>query len=115
MDRFGEALAAEETDLNRDATIQRFEFCFELAWKEIQAAARDQGLSCQTPKGCLRLAFEQGWVDDENTWLAMLDDRNRTSHTYNEAFARQLYARLGHYLAPLQRLRDRLKDLEAEG
>ena len=34
--RLNEALMATETDLSRDAAIQRFEFCFELAWKVIQ-------------------------------------------------------------------------------
>lgn len=33
--RFSEALNAPATDLTRDAAIQRFEFCFELAWKVI--------------------------------------------------------------------------------
>lgn len=107
--RFGEALEAPETDMNRDATIQRFEFCFELAWKAVQSVAREAGLGCQSPKECLRLAFRQGWIDEESTWLAMLDDRNRTSHTYDERFAHQLYSRLPEYLAPLQTLAARLR------
>ncbi|KPV41891.1 hypothetical protein AN478_00390 [Thiohalorhabdus denitrificans] len=111
--RFAEALDAPETAMNRDATIQRFEFCFELAWKVIQETARGQGLSCQSPKSCLRLAFQQGWLDDEERWLAMLEDRNRTSHTYDEAFAHQLYGRLGAYLEPLQHLTARLREPES--
>lgn len=34
--RLNDVLMAPETDLSRDAAIQRFEFCFELAWKVIQ-------------------------------------------------------------------------------
>ncbi len=49
--RFAEALSAPVTDLTRDAAIQRFEFCFELAWKVIQERARAEGLDCQSPKG----------------------------------------------------------------
>lgn len=106
--RFGEALEAPETDMNRDATIQRFEFCFELAWKTIQGRAREEGLDCQSPKECLRVAFRMGWLDDESNWLAMLDDSNRTSHTYDERFAHQLYGRLPDYLPLLQSLTERL-------
>lgn len=102
--RLEEALAAPETAMNRDATIQRFEFTFELAWKAIQEVARAQGLSCQSPKECLRLAFQQEWITNEARWLAMLEDRNRTSHTYDETFAHALYSRLPDYLEPLQRL-----------
>lgn len=40
--RFSEALSAPTTNLTRDAAIQRFEFCFELAWKVIQERAREE-------------------------------------------------------------------------
>lgn len=47
-----------ETDLEKAGCIQYFEFCFELAWKSVQALARDLGLSeCNSPKACFRQAF----------------------------------------------------------
>lgn len=39
VQRLRAALEVSETDLSRDATIQRFEFCFELAWKNVQEKA----------------------------------------------------------------------------
>jgi hypothetical protein len=60
--RFSEALSAPTTDLTRDAAIQRFEFCFELAWKVIQEQARAEGLDCQSPKGCFKLAYKNNWI-----------------------------------------------------
>lgn len=69
--RFSEALSTPVTDLTRDAAIQRFEFCFELAWKVIQERARIEGLDCQSPKGCLKLAYKNNWIKDETGWLAM--------------------------------------------
>ena len=106
--RLGEVLRAAETDVSRDAAIQRFEFCFELAWKSIQERARDEGLDCQSPKGCLRLAFKTSWIDNEQGWLAMLDDRNRTSHTYDEDLAKAVFRRLPNYLPLLTALLDKL-------
>ncbi len=102
--RLNEALKAPETDLIRDAAIQRFEFCFELAWKVIQEQARMEGLDCQSPKGCLKLAYKNGWISDESGWLAMLEDRNRTAHTYDEALAKDVYRRLSAHLHLLQAL-----------
>lgn len=109
--RFSEALAAPETDLSRDAAIQRFEFCFELAWKVIQEQARTEGLDCQSPKGCLKLAYKNGWIGDESGGLAMLEDRNRTAHTYDETLAKDVYRRLAAYLPLLHELNTYLRNL----
>ena len=90
------ALNAPETDLTRDAAIQRVELCFELVWKVIQERARTEGLNCRSPKGCLKLAYKNGWVGEEDGWLAMLEDRNRTAHTYDETLAKDVYRRRSH-------------------
>ncbi len=102
--RLRDALDAPETDLHRDAAIQRFEFCFELAWKAVQERARAEGLDCVSPRSCLRLAFGSGWIEDEETWLAMLEDRNRASHTYDETLAKEIYSRLSSYLPAFEAL-----------
>ena len=103
VSRLGEAVDAPATDLNRDASIQRFEFCFELAWKAVQSALRPLGIDRASPKACLRAAYRQGWIEEE-PWLAMLVDRNRTSHTYDEVLAREVYARLAGHLPSLRSL-----------
>jgi nucleotidyltransferase substrate binding protein (TIGR01987 family) len=69
-----------------------------LAWKSIQEKAREEGLDCQSPKNCLQLAFKNSWIGDEQGWLSMLQDRNRTSHTYDEELAKGVYQRLINYL-----------------
>lgn len=106
--RLRDVLALPESDVSRDAAIQRFEFCFELAWKAIQERARDEGLDCQTPKSCLTLAFKAAWIADEAEWLAMLADRNQTSHTYDEDLAKAVYGRLRRYVPLLKALADKL-------
>ncbi len=74
-----------------DGTIQRFEFTFELVWKTTRAFLEDQGITCYSPKSCLREAFKLNWVDDEDAWLALLKARNMTSHAYNEEMALKIY------------------------
>ena len=108
VDRLGEALAAPENDLNRDAAIQRFEFSFELSWKAVQKALRGEGLDAASPKSCFREAFRLGWIREEEPWLAMLEDRNLTSHTYDAKLAESVYRRLPAHLVALRDLAARL-------
>ncbi len=56
-----------------------------------------------------RAALQLGWIDDDVLWLDMLDDRNRTSHTYNEQTAEAIFNRLPSYHNALQALAQRLQ------
>ena len=107
VDRLAEALDEPETSLSRDGAIQRFEFCFELGWKLMQKALRREGVDVRSPRGSLRAAFQQGWIEEE-PWLAMLSDRNLTSHTYDEELALAVYSRLGGHLDALRHVATRL-------
>ncbi|MGH2522880.1 MAG: HI0074 family nucleotidyltransferase substrate-binding subunit [Anaerolineales bacterium] len=109
--RLIDALAQPKTEWTRDASIQRFEFTVELAWKSIMRFAQREGIECVSPRQAFRAAFKLGWVDDDQVWLAMLDDRNLTSHTYNETTAEELYTRLPSYRTGLSQLLERLKQL----
>lgn len=110
VERLDQALHSPESELQRDGTIQRFEFCFELAWHGLQHALRAQGLDCASPRSCINEAFRQGWIE-EAAWLAMMADRNLTSHTYNEELARKVYGRLRTHAATLRALSERLNQL----
>ena len=102
--RLREAVAQPETDLVRDAVIQRFEFTFELGWKSLKLYPERQGLDCGGPRSTLKKEFAEGLIDSQeeaDIWLQMLEDRNLTSHAYDEALASRIcrhivqdYARL---------------------
>ena len=108
LDRLEAALARPEDDITRDACIQRFELSFELAWKAIQRQARAEGLECMSSRECLRVAFSLGLVEDDPQWMSMVEDRNRTSHTYDETIARAVYGALPGYARLLRELGRRL-------
>jgi nucleotidyltransferase substrate binding protein (TIGR01987 family) len=88
------------TIIERDAAIQRFEYTFETAWKAGKAFLREiEGLEIGSPKGVIRGFLQVGLFTEEQTALAlaMVDDRNLTSHTYNEGLAEQICDQLGNY------------------
>jgi nucleotidyltransferase substrate binding protein (TIGR01987 family) len=84
-------------DLYLDATIQRFEFSIELFWKLLKLLLASKGVDVVYPKDVLRESFAGKLIDDEQMWLAMLRDRNLTSHTYNEELAITIYANIKKY------------------
>ena len=106
--RLADALARPEDEFVRDAAIQRFEFGFELAWKSVQAVARLEGQDCPSPRTALSTAWRNGWIHDEAAWLEMLDDRNKTSHTYRDAMAREVFSRLPRHEPHLRQLLETL-------
>ena len=108
--RLEQALGIPEDAIVRDACIQRFEFTFGMAWEAIQAHVGGQGLSCVSPRDCFRAAFRLGLVEDDSGWMAMVEDRNRTPHTYDEASARAIYTALPGHTRLLTNLLSRLRE-----
>jgi nucleotidyltransferase substrate binding protein (TIGR01987 family) len=100
------ALALPEDDITRDACIQRFEFCIELAWK---VSRRMMGTSTTAPKQVIREMAQNHLIDDPAFWLEAIEQRNLSSHTYNERLAAQVYAFARHFLPELIALCARLK------
>jgi nucleotidyltransferase substrate binding protein (TIGR01987 family) len=108
--RFDEALARPEDPIVRDACIQRFAFTFETAWKAVQAQAIAEGLECVSPRDCFRTAFRLGLVENDARWMAMVEDRNRTTHAYDEKAALEIYRSLPDYAGMMRRLLGRLTE-----
>ena len=81
----------DEDDLYLDATIQRFEFTFELAWKLMKAVLEYEGIEATSPRSSIREAWKQHLIGDAEKWLDMQVKRNLSSHTYNEETAQDIY------------------------
>ncbi|QOY37002.1 HI0074 family nucleotidyltransferase substrate-binding subunit [Anaerobacillus isosaccharinicus] len=79
-------------DIVIDATIQRFEFTYELSWKLMKVYLTYNGsLEVTSPRRAIKEAFKDGIIHQGEKWLKMLEDRNRTSHTYDEEIALEIY------------------------
>ena len=77
--------------LEKEGVIQRFESCFELAWKTVKDYMEASGVVFDVvmPRQVIKDAFAAKVLEDGTTWMAMLDHRNLLSHTYNPAVFEQ--------------------------
>ena len=82
---------ADTDDMYLDATIQRFEFCFELAWKLMKVVLEYEGSEVNSPRSTIREAWKQGLIADAEAWLDMMEKRNLSAHTYDEHSAWGIY------------------------
>lgn len=80
---------ANETELSqlaKEGTIQRFEFCMEMAWKTMKDFLEHQGVSISqiTPRSVIKEAVAGKLISDGETWMKALDTRNKMSHSYTK-------------------------------
>jgi nucleotidyltransferase substrate binding protein (TIGR01987 family) len=89
--------------------IKDFELAYELSWKALKAVLREMGEQTGPPKDVLSKAFKDGYLDLEEVWLAMIEDRNLSVHVYDEKVAMEIVERIKtQYLAVFRTLVDRL-------
>lgn len=81
-------------DLYLDGTIKRFEFVFELSWKLMKGYLEYNGIEVNSPRESFRQAFKNSILDNATDWIKMMEDRNRTSHTYNLDTAWEIYGKI---------------------
>jgi len=99
--------------LEKEGVVQRFEYCFELAWKTVKDYMEQSGFVFATvaPRQVLKEAFAARIIADGQVWIDMLDHRNLLSHTYNQAgFEQAVEAIHSRYLAGFAALHEFLQE-----
>jgi nucleotidyltransferase substrate binding protein (TIGR01987 family) len=115
---YSKAINSKETEYYeffRDSVIQRFEFSVEIMWKSIKKFLEvREGIICRSPKSCIRELFSSGLISEKDTvkLLRMIDDRNRTVHTYHEEIAEEIFKNVASYI-PLMKKVCKILDQEA--
>jgi nucleotidyltransferase substrate binding protein (TIGR01987 family) len=76
------------SDLEQQGLIQVFEFTHELAWNVLKDYLEMEGIQGLIgSRSTAREAFKRGLVMDGEVWMDMIEKRNLSSHTYNQAVA----------------------------
>ena len=96
--------------IERAGGIQFFEMTFELAWKVLKDYLESEGFEVKSPKATLKQAIQSELLEDGHLWMDALDDRNLTTHTYDEEVALELeYKIKTDYFKILKHLYETLK------
>lgn len=103
MQYLADGVAIQAPDmLQKAGIIQLFEISFELAWKLLKDYLEEQGfVDINTPRSAIKKAFEIGLIQDGHVWLSLLNDRNLTTHTYDEAKASALKTIIANTYFPI--------------
>ena len=101
--QLSDALEESESPIVRDACLQRFEFCYELLWKTLKVFLEDiHGVRAVSPRQVFKEAFALSIIDEELTFVEMIESRNTLSHTYNEEQATKIYVKCADYLKAMK-------------
>ncbi len=103
-------------DREQQGLIKAFETTFELACNSLRDLLLSQGnATLLGSRDTLREAFRLGLIEDGETWMLMIQDRNLTSHTYNRSTAESIAANIvDRYLPCFKDLHARLQQRQVD-
>ena len=107
-----QAMQIQNPDIIQKAgLIQFFEMGFELSWNVMKEYMEEQGfLELRSPRDTIKKAFEIQLITDGHAWLRTLQNRNLTSHTYDEENAEKVVKEIQSVYYPiLKEIYNRLK------
>lgn len=98
VSKLQEALSlSDDIPVKVDACIKRFEFTYEVCKKTLRFAVQELGFSVSNPREVLRYAGQQGFLHNISLWDKMREDRNDSSHEYDEEKALEIYRNIPEY------------------
>lgn len=97
----------EDFIVNRDATIQRFEYSVDTTWKYLKLFLfKFYGVEMNSPKTVFKEAYKNRIISDDEitSALDMVDARNITSHAYDEQTADQVVEQIPRFTVMLKKV-----------
>jgi nucleotidyltransferase substrate binding protein (TIGR01987 family) len=99
--------------LEQQGMIQSFEYTHELSWNVLRDYLKDQGTQqLYDSKDTIREAFNVELIQNGETWMEMIRDRNNSSHTYNMEIANAIVSHvINSYIHAFEELKDKFEGL----
>ena len=104
------------TKLEGQGMIQAFEFTHELAWNTLKDFLDESGYEkIYGSKDATRAAFKAELIKNGQAWMKMINSRNLTSHTYEEATAAEIVSAIQSiYFAEFEALQVKMEELQKD-
>lgn len=97
-------------DVYLDLIVKRFEFTFEMSWKALKRYLEFLGLEVKSPRGTFKEAYAQQIITAEDVWLDMIEQRNLSSHIYDESEIEEILDKTQIYLEAFKALKSYLEE-----
>ena len=116
LDRFIKVVDTEKKfkedgfeDVYLDLVVKRFEFTYEMSWKALKRYLSFLGIEVTNPRNVFKEAYAQSIISDETIWLDMIEQRNLSSHIYDELEISEILDKKENYKEAFVKLRDNIK------
>jgi nucleotidyltransferase substrate binding protein (TIGR01987 family) len=96
-------------DVYLDLIVKRFEFTYEMSWKALKRYLEFLGFEVKNPRQTFKEGYAQQILDNENIWLDMIEQRNLSSHIYDEIETSEILDKKENYLKAFQKLKIQLE------
>ena len=103
------------SDLEQQGIIQAFEYTHELAWNTMKDYFEYQGdSSIKGSRDATRAAFKAKIITNGEEWMDMIRSRSKTSHTYNQETADEIFnAIVDYYYRAFKQFQQKMKEIES--
>lgn len=100
-------------EIIKEGIIQRFEYTHELSWKVMKDFLEDVGeVKMYGSKDATKEAFAAELIMNGEVWMDMIKSRNKTSHTYDEEIAAEIFKNIiTRYHSEFLTFRDKMESL----
>lgn len=103
-------------DIYLDLIVKRFEFTYEMSWKAVKRYLDYIGIGCTGPRMCFKEGLIQKVITREDIWIDMIEQRNLSSHIYDEDEIKEILGKIVDYRNAFQDLLLSLEErLKSEG
>lgn len=96
-------------DIYLDLIVKRFEFTYEMSWKALKRYLEFLGFEIKNPRQSFKEGYSQQILENENVWLEMIEQRNLSSHVYDEIEISEILEKKDIFLEAFKKLKVQLE------